>query len=249
MGVRRLAVLADIHGNADALAAVLADLAGQRADAVLVLGDHFSGPLAAAETWEMLRALDARSLRGNHDRYLTQVPRARMGPSDAVAHDELPRAAFDWLAGLPPTLRMEGVMACHGTPDRDDVYLSEAVTADGQVIDREPGSVAQSLSGITAGLVLCGHSHLPRALRLADGRQVVNPGSVGCPAYTDDTPVPHVVSSGFPAASYAVVTQGPDGWAVDLRRVPYDSARMVAFARGRGRAEWAEGLATGRIRP
>ena len=245
----RLAVLADIHGNADALAAVLADLVGQGADAALVLGDHFSGPLAAAETWAMLRDLDARSLRGNHDRYLMQVPRARMGPSDAVAHDELPRAAFDWLAGLPPILEMEGVLACHGTPERDDAYLCEAVTAEGQVIDRAPGAVAQSLAGVTAGLVLCGHSHLPRALRLADGRQVVNPGSVGCPAYADDTPVPHVVACGFAAASYAVVTQGASGWAVDLRRVPYDSARMVALARHRGRAEWAEALATGRIGP
>jgi predicted phosphodiesterase len=245
----RLAALADIHGNADALAAVLADLAGQGADAVLVLGDHFSGPLAAAETWEVLRGLDALSLRGNHDRHLIELPRGAMGLSDGAAHDDLPRAALDWLAGLPPVLQLEGVFACHGTPARDDVYLCERVTPRGEVEGRAPSEVAQSLEGIAAGLTLCAHSHLPRDLRLPDGRQVVNPGSVGCPAYTDDTPVPHVVSCGFVQASYAVLTRGAGGWAVDLRRVAYDSARMVARARGAARDDWAEGLASGRIGP
>lgn len=245
----RLAVLADIHGNADALAAVLADLAGQGADAVVVLGDHFSGPLAAAETWALLADLPAEALRGNHDRHLIQTPRVAMGPSDGAAHDDLPQGALDWLAGLPPLLRLPGVLCCHGTPASDETYLLERVTAQGRVVARDPMEVAQDLAGHRAELVLCAHSHLPSHLRLPDGRQVVNPGSVGCPAYTDDTPVPHVVSSGSPDARYALLTAGAAGWAVELRRVPYDPARMVARAQALGRADWAQGLATGRIGP
>ncbi len=43
---------------------------------------------------------------------------------------------------------------------------------------------------------------------------VVNPGSIGMPAYTDDTPVPHAIETGAPHARYAVVTCGPGGmWA------------------------------------
>lgn len=59
MGIR-IAARADIHGNADALAATLADLGAKGADAVVILGDHFSGPLDTAGTWALLRGLDAR---------------------------------------------------------------------------------------------------------------------------------------------------------------------------------------------
>lgn len=247
MGLNRLAVLADIHGNADALAAVLADVAGQGADAVLVLGDHFSGPLAAHETWHLLGARDLLALRGNHDRYLIETPRQAMGLSDAAAHDDLPPEALAWIAGLAPVLHLPGILACHGTPASDETYLLERITPEGGVALRDLPEVAAALEGGGTGLVLCAHSHLPSSLRLPDGRQVVNPGSVGCPAYTDDAPVPHVVASGFPDASYAVLTAGARGWAVDLRRVPYDATRMIACARARGRPEWAEALATGRI--
>ncbi|MCA0203333.1 MAG: metallophosphatase family protein [Proteobacteria bacterium] len=237
------AVLADIHGNADALAAVLADLSGQRADEVLILGDHFSGPLAAAETWDLLRDLPARALRGNHDRYLLEVPRGAMGASDGAAHDDLPPGALDWLASLPPTLSGGDVFACHGTPASDETYLCERITPDGGVAQRDAATIARLLAGIQAPVILCAHSHLPRALRLPDGRLVVNPGSVGCPAYTDATPVPHAVEAGFPEASYALV----EGDSVTFRRVPYDSARMAARARAAGRPEWARALATGWI--
>lgn len=248
MGMR-IAALADIHGNADALAAVLADVATQGADAVVVLGDHFSSPLDAAGTWEQLRGLDARALRGNHDRYLLDRPRAAMAPSDAVAHDALPPAALDWLAGLPAHLHLDGVLCCHGTPAADDRYLCERITTDGGVALRDAPAIAADLAGVDADLILCAHSHLPRALRLPDGRQVVNPGSVGCPAYRDDAPVPHVVQAGFPEASWAMLDAGPGGWTVIFRRVAYDSRRMVALARARGRDDWVQALATGWITP
>ena len=44
----RIAILSDIHGNADALAAVLDDLAGRSVDATLCLGDHLSGAAGSA---------------------------------------------------------------------------------------------------------------------------------------------------------------------------------------------------------
>jgi len=243
----RIAALADLHGNADALAAVLADLAGQGADAVLMLGDHFSGPLDAAGTWEQLRGLNAMALRGNHDRTLLEVPREDMGASDAVARDTLPEAALGWLAGLPAMLRLEDVLACHGTPASDETYLCERVTPDGAVVQRDALTIARYLAGIEASLILCAHSHLPRALRLPDGRQVVNPGSVGCPAYLDDTPVPHAVEAGTPEACYALLTRSAQGWEVAHRRVAYDTRRMVALARSRGRDDWAAAVGTGWI--
>lgn len=72
---------------------------------------------------------------------------------------------------------------------------------------------------------------------------MVNPGSVGCPAYSDEVPVPHAVEAGFPEASYALI----EGGAVTFRRIAYDSARMAARARKAGRPEWARAVATGWI--
>lgn len=172
-----------------------------------------------------------------------------MAPSDATAHDALPRMALDWLATLPPHLHLGGVFCCHGTPASDDSYLCERITPDGAVALRDAPAIAADLAGVDAGLILCAHSHLPRARHLPDGRQVVNPGSVGCPAYRDDTPLPHVVQSGFPEAAYALLDSGPGGWTVTFRRVAYDIRRMVALATPRGRPDWAQAVATGWITP
>jgi len=46
---------------------------------------------------------------------------------------------------------------------------------------------------------------------LADDRLVLNPGSVGLPAYDDDQPVPHIVENGTPEARYAIVQRDPRG--------------------------------------
>ena len=100
-------------------------------------------------------------------------------------------------------------------------------------------------SGIDAGLILYAHTHVPRVLRLSDGRVMVNPGSVGCPAYSDETPAPHVVQVGHPYASYAVVHGGPGAWAVTHRAVAYDWDAAAEQARGHGREDWARAVGTG----
>ena len=53
--------------------------------------------------------------------------------------------------------------------------------------------------------MLCGHSHIARAVRLSDGRLIVNPGSVGSPGYRDIHPFPHVMEAGTPDARYAIL--------------------------------------------
>lgn len=245
--MRTLAVLADIHGNADALRAVLADMAALGVTECVNLGDCFSGPLAAAETWEILRDRPMPTVRGNHDRYLVAQARAVMGPSDAAAYDELPAAALRWLAALPPAREMSGLYLCHATPRADDRYWMEEVTAEGAVVLRGAEAIAREAEGIAAPVLICGHSHLPRLMRLPGGQMLLNPGSVGCPAYDDTEPVPHRVETGTPEARYALLEAAPDGWRACFRAVPYDPARMIALAESRGRAEWARALACGRV--
>ena len=242
------AVIADIHGNLLALDAVLADIDRQGIDAIINLGDHLSGPLDPFGTAERLIERPMMSIRGNHDRHLLTVPRERMGPSDFFAAAALTDSHLNWLAALPPTLDFANLFACHGRPEEDDSYLLEEVQEDGTVLPRSTGAVEALLDGVTARLVLCGHSHCPRLLRLDDGRMVLTPGSVGCPAYQDDTPYPHRMETGHPMASYAVITWRADGgFDVAFRHIAYDHLAASAQAARHGRADWAEALRTGRI--
>lgn len=243
----RLAVLADIHGNADALSAVLADIDSQGAGTILNLGDHFSGPLAAAETWEILAARPMISIRGNHDRWLVEQTPEEMGTWESHAFRDLPAAALDWLRSLPATADLGAAFLCHATPADDLTYWTETVGADGTVALRDQPEIEALAEELAQPLLLCGHTHVPRALALSGGRLLVNPGSVGCPAYDDDLPVPHRVETAGPQARYALLDPGAAGWTVTHRAVPYDPSRMIDLARARGQTGWAQALATGRI--
>ncbi|MDQ2094510.1 metallophosphoesterase family protein [Rhodalgimonas zhirmunskyi] len=247
---QRLAVIADIHGNADALRAVLDDIDQLGAMPIVNLGDVFSGPLAAREVWALLHDRpEILTVCGNHDRHLIEQPRDAMGPSDRVAFDQLPKEALQWLADLPSVAKInQSVFLCHARPDDDASYLMEQVTPDGTVQLRPENEIAALINSIEAEVILCGHSHQPRMMRVA-GRLIVNPGSVGCPAYLDEDPVPHMMETCTPDASYAVIERGVGEWHVCHRHVPYDTARMIALAREAGRKDWASGIATGRIAP
>jgi len=239
-----IAVIADIHGNALALAAVLADIDRLGIGQVVNLGDVFSGPLDPAGVWALLRGRDFPTVRGNHDRYLIDMAPDQMGPTDRVTHAALPETALAWIRGLPAALSWEGIYACHATPADDNLYWTEEVT-DGAVRLAPRAVIEARAEGIDAGLILYAHTHLPRVLRLSGGRLLVNPGSVGCPGYTDERPEPHVVQTGTPLASYVVVTGGPGAWSVAHRSVVYDWTAAAGQARGDGRMDWAQAVGTG----
>lgn len=242
----RLAVLADIHGNAGALKAVLDDAARHGATRFANLGDTFYGPLDPAATWRLLRDTPMPAVLGNQDRAL-------LDPSSTVAGLTELRAALGfgplgWMASLPPVLTLEGgIFLCHGTPASDTAYLLEDV-ASGRPAPRSCQAVEADLAAVPpeCTLVLAGHSHCPGSA--VCGRfTVVNPGSVGLPAYDDDSP-PHAMAAGTPHARYALVdppAQPGAPWGVTFRAVDYDWGWASRMAQANGRDDWARWLATG----
>jgi putative phosphoesterase len=243
------AVIADIHGNCSALEAVLADVRGQGIDTVVNLGDHLSGPLEASRTAELLLKLEMPSIRGNHDRVLIEGCVTQMSLSDQAAFEQLDGKHREWLASLPATLQFrDEVFLCHGTPKSDTTYWLEAVNPDGVVHMSSIEDVEREAADVDFSLILCGHTHIPRIVRLRDGRLVVNPGSVGCPAFASDLPVHHAVEAGTPDACYAVLEKRNGQWAASFRYVPYNHMAMAGMARARNRPEWASALATGWLR-
>ena len=241
----RIALLADIHANVWALEAVLADVRKQGVDALWNLGDILHGDLKPRATYDLLRSTDfALTIRGNQDRELYESnpdPRTQW-----MIHD-LGEDAIDWVRGLPATAVFEDeVLLCHGSPTDDLCYLLEDV-ASGHPVVRDEEEIVRLLAGTAQPVIVCGHTHIPRLVRLTNGQTIVNPGSVGLVAYSDDTPVPHAMENYSPDASYAILEKTPSGWDATFRHVPYDTREASRTAAELGRSDWAHQIATGRV--
>jgi predicted phosphodiesterase len=241
-----LAVLADIHGNADALAAVLRDAEQHGATRFVNLGDTLYGPLDPAGTWRMLRAMPMDTVLGNQDRILLDLNGPMAGaPAFRAAREALGGEGLAWLAALPATRVTDGsIFLCHGTPASDTAYLLEDVST-GRPVQRDRAAIGADLAAVPHGctLILTGHSH-HQGMAVCGRITVVNPGSVGLPAYGDDAP-PHAMASGSPHARYALVSPSPAGWDVQFMAVAYDWERAARLAEANGRSDWARWLATG----
>jgi predicted phosphodiesterase len=245
----RFAAIADVHGNHLALEAVLADIRAQGIKEIVNLGDMASGPLDARRTMDALMAIDAVHVRGNHDRWLIDRPFDKMGSWERCAFPQLDASHLDWLCQVPATQVFRNqVFLCHATPSDDNTYWLETVTPDGSVRMTALEAIEKEAKGIPQSLILCGHTHLARAVRLSDGRLVVNPGSVGGPGFRYSDPYPHLIEAGTPDARYAILELAWANWRVTFRHVPYDHEAMAALARQNGQPELAAALATGWIR-
>jgi len=242
----RIAVIADVHGNRWALEAVLEDIERRNIASTLDLGDTVYGPLDPAGTAELMIRRGIPSVSGNEDRIVVAAPGEGDPPTLRLTRGALAPEHLGWLATFPRTRVASGeVFCCHGTPARDDEYLLEAVTGRGAEA-RGAAEIAGRVTTVGQPVVVCGHSHVPRVVRLADGRTIVNPGSVGLQAYTDAKPHPHAMAAGSPHARYAVLERTGSGWAVEQVAVAYDWERAAATAARNGRDDWAAWLRTGR---
>jgi diadenosine tetraphosphatase ApaH/serine/threonine PP2A family protein phosphatase len=235
----RRAVLSDIHGNREALSAVLADCAARGLTDFLVLGDlvgYGPDPAFAVETVAGLAARGAAVVRGNHDE--AACARAEgMRPAARVALDwtreRIGPDHLRFLAGLPMQARLGTVLCVHASAHapQDWCYITSTAAA------------AASIRAGEARLVLAGHTHVP-ALYSADPRGVVQPHPVRAGA-----PVPLLASrrwlavvgavgqprDGNPAAAWAILDEAAG--TLEFRRTPYDAAATVAKLRAAGLPE------------
>jgi predicted phosphodiesterase len=169
-----------------------------------------SGPLDAARTADLLIERGFPSVRGDQDRILVELWQA--GTSARSDFRQLERKHFDWMASMPPTLiYREDVFLCHGSPRDDAAFWLDYIATDGSVRASPIDVIEADAEGIIARVILCGHTHVPRVIRLRDGRMIVNPGSVGLPGYDRQGPVSYVVEVGTPHACYAILENTREG--------------------------------------
>jgi putative phosphoesterase len=235
----RLGLISDIHGNAVALEAVIAELERAGVDRIVCLGDVAIGP-QPRETIARVRELGCPVIMGNWDAYFLG---ARPEPDDEVAAMLGSIAAWGaallspderaWMAAFPPRVEVEldgtNVLCFHGSPRSYDDWIL-ATTPDGEV--------ARMFDGCEAPLMTGGHTHV-QLLRRHERWTLVNPGSVGL-AFRRWWPSEIRIA---PWAEYAVVDDDGGRLAVELQRTAFDVDRFLELsaASGMPHADWWAG--------
>jgi putative phosphoesterase len=207
--VKKVAVISAVHGNAVALAAVLAELERAQPDLIVSCGDLTWGPLPE-ETFELARGLNARFVRGNGDRAVLE------NVSETEREQWMQTHHTDEMRGFLGTFEEQLVVDidglgrvrfCHGSPRTDE----ECVTP-----ETPEARVREFSAGVDERVIVSGHVHIQFDREVA-GIRSVNSGSVGLPY------------EGRPGAFWAMF--GPD---VEMRRTEYDLDETLERYRASG---------------
>jgi len=198
-----------VHGNAPALAAVLAELEREQPDLIVSGGDLTWGPLPE-ETFALASRLEARFVRGNADRAVLENVSSTERERWMQAHHT--PEMHDFLAGFEDYVVVDvdalgPVRFCHGSPRSDE----ECVTP-----ETPEARVREFSAGVSERVIVTAHVHI-QFDREVTGIRSVNPGSVGLPY------------EGRPGAYWALL--GPD---IVLRRTEYGLDETVALYRASG---------------
>src|SRR5512133_2710570 len=236
---KRVAVLADVHGNAVALGEVLREAMDEQPDLIVFAGDLTWGPLPN-ETWAVVRHLHQSNapvpsvwIRGNADRRLVEVAKRTpdseeeaLGPRDEwmlEAHSQEIVAAVEQFAesAVVEIETLGSVRFCHGSPRSDEELITPAT----------PELRIRALSdSVEEQILVSAHTHIQFDRHVA-GIRSVNPGSIGMPY------------QGSHGAYWALL--GPD---VELRCTRYDVNEAVRCCRASG-DPLAEAIATTLLTP
>ncbi len=132
----------------------------------------------------------------------------------------------------------------HGSPADDLSYLVERIE-NGRARLATQSEINERLDAVKSPIILCGHSHIPRIVEITAGQIIINPGSVGLPAYDDEEPEPHIMETGSPHARYAILENHFNNWTIELIAITYDHHKAADQALKNGRRDWEIGLKTG----
>lgn len=210
----RILVLADIHSNWPALAAVQEPF-----DACLFVGDLVDYGTDPIPCINWVRKHATVSVRGNHDHAVAQrIPVKKISGLHRLAAATRP---LHWklLSGINMKYLMRMPVTRKVTLDDKRFYLVHATPRDpfDEYLREDKSAWEARLDGIDADFVLVGHTHIPFTLQL-DGPMIINPGSIGQPR------------DGDPRAAYAIIENGN----VELRRVKYDIDATLKHMRDSG---------------
>jgi len=190
----KIAVMSDIHGNMEAIEAVIEDIEQEECEQILVLGDYaMAGPepdVAIDFFFDKLIDKKYKMIQGNTDKMLgnySQTIYEDLKEKAPVMAEAIKNDYFlinpiqrNFLKDLPPQMELEidgvKILLVHGSPRKNN----EDILPDTPMLE-----VEEMLEGTTANVILCGHTHIPCGFQTTKKQTVVNVGSVGRP-FTDN---------------------------------------------------------------
>lgn len=152
---------------------------------------------------------------------------------------------IDWLKKLPFELINNGIYCCHASPDSDTSYLLENLKSDHIEIKGYP-EIDKILKNIKQEIIVCGHSHVSRIVKTAN-KLILNTGSVGLPAYSDELPIPHKIENFNPYARYSIITLSENPVKIEQVAISYNYEIAARRAEKNERNDWAMWIRTGRV--
>jgi predicted phosphodiesterase len=240
MAVQRIGIFSDMHGNAIAFDAVLAALRAEGIEQFVCLGDVAATGPQPREVVRRLRELHCPVVMGNTDDHVLAPPAPdsdgehtiRIREIDQWSAAQLSADERAFVASFAPTVTLPladggSLLGYHGSPRSYNEILRPTTPTD---------ELDALLGEVTATVLAGGHTH-QQMLRRHHRALVVNPGSVGLPVDR----VPADSSARNPAwAEFAVLTCGVGDLRIELRRVRFDVASLLAAARQSGmpHADW-----------
>jgi predicted phosphodiesterase len=233
----RFLILSDIHGNLQALDAVLADAAPRGYDQVLVLGDLVGYGANPADVLARICALRPQAMvRGNHDKVCCGLAEPEGFNDDAIVSAAWTAGALSdseraQLKALPqgPIAINDDLEICHGAPFDEDYYI----------FDKPDGE--RALDAMTRQVCFFGHTHMPAAFAKHDGRVVVPRFSSTLSIQPHSRICINAGSAGQPRdgdwrAAYGIFDA--DRLSVEFIRVEYDVAAAQDRIRRAGLPHW-----------
>jgi len=174
----KIAVLSDIHGNMQALEAVLEHIKTQNIDKIFICGDLAMAGPEPSKTVNFLMNFDATFIQGNTDEMIVKnivPPNEIMANALKYAQDELSEGQKEFLANLPFSHieRVEdlNLLFVHGSPRKNNEDI---------LPEQNSEKIAEILENTTQDLIFCGHTHIPCGYQVKK-QTLVNVGSVGRP--------------------------------------------------------------------
>lgn len=239
----QVALISDIHGNAVALDAVLAELDDVNPDRIVCLGDVATGP-QPSRALDRVQRLGCPVVMGNADEELVDPPSAPRRTEDADEDLQRFEDIVNWCAEQLSDDQLQYVRSFDPTvevPLGDETSLlcyhgSTESHSDRIVATTSEATLDELFAGVEATVLAGGHTHVQLFRRYGDAI-VLNPGSVGL-AYEERRATDTLYNP--PWAEYALVTRSDESLRTELRRTAFDAVEFVRATRESDmpHAEW-----------
>ncbi len=219
----RIAFISDIHGNLQALEAVLSDIEKSNVQSLVCLGDVISLGLQPRNVIEILQNIECQFILGNHDEPLIDYTQLGMLSflSEEIYHQniwtlkQISEHHLDFIRNFQKYLIIEdnpgrGIVCFHGTPGCNHEGITQSTSEE---------KISSYCNGFKEPIFVCGHTH-KQMIRKSSGKLILNPGSVGS-VYNDD------FNKGqgtllCPWAEYGILDLTGVEIEFELKKIPFD---------------------------